>query len=295
MSSIDTFVSTTTYLKEHYLPLIKSRQTFLLTLTGMAGYLSLRFVPADWPRFASLVGSMLVTIGGCTVINMVFDRDIDQKMNRTRRRPLALQPGNARSAAILGGALLILGLMWSLALSWLYFGLALAGAVLDGVIYTMWLKRRSAWSIIWGGLSGGIPILAGRVLALGRIDLIGLLLGVAIVAWIPSHNLTLDMLYSKDFLQAGVPTFINVYGLPLTRAFVALSSLAAIILMGLPFVMLHFSLPVIVILGAGSLGLVGMAFYVWILSAKRAVATLYRYSSFYMLAAMLLLMLAAIK
>ena len=295
MGSMENFVTTANYLKDHYWPLIKSRQTFLLTLTGVAGYFCLRPARMNWPSFLGLLGSMLVTIGGCTILNMVFDRDIDRKMVRTRERPLAAEKIDARAAAILGSALVILGLLWSLRLSVLYFGLALAGAGLDVLVYTVWLKRRSAWSIFWGGLSGGIPILAGRALVLGRMDATGLLLAFAIVCWIPSHNLTLGMLHSEDYLNAGVPTFLNVYGIGTTRATVAFSSLLSVLLMAAAFVRLNLSLPVYAILGVSSLGLVGLAFFVWTRSSQQAVGTLYKYSSFYMLSAMLLLLLASIK
>ena len=86
---MDIFISTAQSLKDRYWSLVKSRQTFLLTLTGVAGYVCQRTAPMDWVRFAGLVGSLLLSIGGCTVLNMVFDRDIDQIMVRTRRRPLA--------------------------------------------------------------------------------------------------------------------------------------------------------------------------------------------------------------
>jgi protoheme IX farnesyltransferase len=295
MSGVDILVSSANQLKEHYWPLIKSRQTFLLALTGIAGYLSQRPVPMDWPRFAGLVGSLLITIGGCTVLNMVSDRDIDQKMARTRQRPLAAMQVNVQTAAWLGSVLIILGLAWALTLSVLYFALALAGVGLDVLVYTIWLKRRSAWSIFWGGLSGGIPILASRALVISRIDATGLLMALAIVCWIPSHNLTLSMLYSEDYLNASLPTFLNVYGLATTRATVVLSSLFSIILMMAAFIRLNLSLPLFSVFGVSSLGLVGMAVYIWASSSRRAVGALYKYSSFYMLAAMVLLLLAAIK
>jgi protoheme IX farnesyltransferase len=292
MSSIDIFISTAQSLKKRYWSLIKSRQTFMLTLTGVAGYFCQRPASMDWLRFASLVGSLLFTIGGCTVLNMVFDRDIDQKMARTRQRPLAAKQINVGAAVTLGSGLIILGLLGSLSLSLIYFALALAGICLDLLVYTIWLKRRSAWSILWGGLSGGIPILASRALVVGRVDLIGLLLALAIVCWIPSHNLTLSMLHSEDYLNASIPTFLNVYGLASTRATVVISSLFAVTLMGAAFVRLSLPLPVIAILIVSSLGLVGLASYVWARSSRQAVAVLYKYSSFYMLAAMLLLLLA---
>ena len=98
---------------------------------------------------------MLFTIGGCTVLNMVFDRDIDCKMTRTNRRPMAAGQVNVGAASTLGGGLIVLGLLWSLKLSWLYFILALAGIGLDVLVYTLWLKRRTAWSIFWGDSRAG--------------------------------------------------------------------------------------------------------------------------------------------
>lgn len=281
-------------LKDLFWPLIKSRQTFLLTLTGIAGYLCQRPVPMDWPRLAGLVGSMLFTIGGCTVLNMVFDRDIDCKMTRTNRRPMAAGQVNVGAASTLGGGLIALGLLWSLKLSWLYFILALAGVGLDVLVYTLWLKRRTAWSIFWGGLSGGIPILAGCSLVTGRLELGGLLLAFAIVCWIPSHNLTLSILYSDDYLNAGLPTFLNVYGLATALAVMALSSLLTVTLMAAAFGWLHLSLALLAISGTSGLGLVGLALYIWRRSARQTVRVLYKFSSFYMLAAMLLLMIGTL-
>ena len=295
MSSPDGRLSATYRLKHHYWPLIKSRQTFTLTLTGIAGYLCQLPAPVDWPRLAGLVGSLFITISGCTVLNMVFDRDIDCKMARTSSRPLVVEPGNARTATYLGGALIAMGILWAFTLSELYGILALAGAGLDVLVYTLWLKRRSAWSIVWGGLSGGIPILAGSSLAVGRIDAAGLLLALAVVCWIPSHNLTLGMLYPADYLTAGVPTFFNVYGQAITLAAMGLSSLVTIALMAAAFIWLNLFPGVLAILAASSLGLVGLAIYAWKRSSLRVVGALYKYSSFYMLASMVLLSLAVLK
>lgn len=295
MRSLGILSSSANILKDHYWPLIKSRQTFMLTLTGAAGYLCQLRSPMDWWNFSGLLGSLFITISGCTVLNMVFDRDLDRKMTRTSQRPLAAGQANAGAAAFLGGALIGLGLFWAVTLSWLYFFLILAGASLDVLVYTLWLKRRSAWSILWGGLSGGIPILAGRALMMGRVDAVGLLLALSIVCWIPSHNLTLSMLYSADYLNAGIPTFYNVYGQAAARAAVALSTLLTVLLMAASFGWLSASLLVVVALCISGLGLVGLAFHAWWGSSAQAVRALNKYSSIYMLVAMLLLSMAMLK
>src|SRR5512140_1230544 len=143
MSSREILGATALRLKENYWPLINSRQTFLLTLTGIAGYLCGHPFPMNWWQFASLVGSLLFTIGGCTSLNMVIDQDIDGRMERTRRRPLPSRQVTSGTAAVLGGGLIALGLLAALTLSKLYFALALVGVCLDVLVYTLWLKRRS--------------------------------------------------------------------------------------------------------------------------------------------------------
>ena len=274
---------------DHYLPLIKGRQTLLLTLTAIAGYLCQPPGAFDWPRFSSLVGSLLLTISGCSVLNMLFDRDIDRQMRRTRLRPLANGQANFHKAAYLGAILITLGLLWSAALSLLYFAVVLSGAALNVLVYTLWLKRRTAWSILGGGIAGAMPILAGRVLASGHFDVLGLLLGWFIVCWIPSHNLTLTTLYSTDYLTAGVPTFLTVYGLKVTRGLVTLSSLFSALIMTATILWLRSPIPMLSLLVAASLGWVGIAAFQWLKPSQKLDNVLYKYSSWYMLLSMLLL------
>jgi protoheme IX farnesyltransferase len=279
--------------RDTYWPLIKSRQTALLTLTGIAGFLSQRPFPLNWSHFIGLIGSLFITISGCTVLNMVFDRDIDRKMARTNLRPLAANRMNVGFAAWLGSVLLAAGLIWAGLISIFYCFLVFAGALLDVLVYTLLLKRRSSWSIILGGLSGGMPFLAGSDLAAGRIPLAALLLAFAVVCWIPSHNLTLGMLYPDDYHQAGIPTFVNVYGADIARNAVAVSSFLTVLLVAFAFVLLRYSPWVLAVFGAGSFGQLGLAFYGLTVPPPGPARTLYKYSSVFMLAVMLLLSLAA--
>jgi protoheme IX farnesyltransferase len=287
------FLTTTaSRIKSDYWPLIKSRQTFLLTMTGITGYLSLRPHPFDWAGFLGMIGSLIITISGCTIINMVYDIDIDIKMKRTSRRPLPSGQVSPKTATILGWSMLVIGLLWALALSLLYFVVVLGGAVLDLLIYTVWLKRHSAWSIVLGGLSGGMPILAGRALAIGRIDLVGILLGLTIVCWIPSHNLTLNLLHPADYYRAGIPIFPNVYGPVVSHILLIFSSLLAGGLMVAISMMIGLHLVISLILTFGGIGLVGFAIYVWIRFSNKTLLNMFKYSSFYMLGSMLILALA---
>ena len=145
-----------------YWSLIKSLQTGLLLATGLAGFLSVRFLPGAWFTLLGLAGSLVLAISGSTVLNMVYDADIDARMKRTCWRPLPAGQLSVREAAILGGILSALGVGLALAMSPLYGTIVFAGLFLNLVIYTLWLKRRT-------------PLLAGGV-ALAA-------LGVALARW----------------------------------------------------------------------------------------------------------------
>lgn len=192
-----------------YIRLIKTPQAALLLFTAIAGYRSAGGNLGLLEIMVAMLG-LLFAISGTTALNMVFDRDIDSLMERTRTRPIPTGVISPKDAFIFGSVLILVGMSGSYWVSLLYANVVLAGVFFNLAVYTLWLKRRSPWSIVFGGLAGGMPILAGRTLALGYIDWIGILLALAILLWIPSHILTLSMNHSRDYKLAGVPTFRRI-------------------------------------------------------------------------------------
>ena len=180
-----------------YWPLIKSLQTGLLVFTGLAGYMSARCPIFNLPTMAGVFVSLAAAISGSTILNMWWDRDIDARMSRTQKRPLASGQIDPGEALRVGLALSVLGVGLAAAIDLLYGLIVFAGLFFDVVVYTMWLKRRTCWSIVWGGMSGGMPILAGRALGLGYVDEIGILLSLGILFWIPTHILSFSMRYYR--------------------------------------------------------------------------------------------------
>lgn len=277
-----------------YWSLIKSLQTGLLLLTGFAGYVSARCPVMTFWTTTELLGSMLLAISGSTVLNMVLDRDIDARMDRTCNRPLPTGRVSVSEATILGLSMGAIGILWSFSIDVLYGVVILAGLFTDVVIYTIWLKRRSAWSIIWGGIAGGLPILAGRVLAVGGIDWVGITLALAVLLWIPTHIMTFSIRYKGDYEKAGIPTFPKVYGDRFTNILVSFSSVAAAIAMGFSAYGLGVtwgSLRVIVVL---STGLFLLALSCLMRPSLRTNFGLFKYASVYMLSSMALVVVEAI-
>jgi len=272
-----------------YWLLTKDLQTGLLLVTAIAGYASACCSNMISGSLASLIGTLFLTVGGSTVLNMAFDRNIDAKMLRTANRPLPAGRIHALEAWILGGLMIGFGLLWATRLSGLYAGIVAAGVFLDVVVYTIWLKRRTPFAIILGGLSGGMPALAGRTLALGQVDTLGILLALGILLWIPTHIMTFSIKYQAEFTNAGLPTFPSLFGVKITRWIIAGSTLLAVGAMGtfgwlldLP----HLPLAFLLALGLCLMFLVVLSL---IKPTKKRNFALYKGASIYMLFSMLLI------
>ena len=273
-----------------YWPLIKSLQTGLLLATGMAGYMSASCPVTHWTTLTGLAGSLFLAISGSTVLNMWYDRDIDSKMKRTHNRPLASGRVGQLEALRLGLVLSVVGVAWAVMINPLYGLIVFAGLFFDVVIYTIWLKRRTAWAIVWGGISGGMPILAGRVLGTGSVDWIGIVLSLSILFWIPTHIMTFSMKYHEDYKVAGVPTFPSTYGFSVTRMTVALSSIIAALMIGIAAYGIGMTWGYLRVLAVLSVGLLSLAVSSLLKPSERLNFGLFKYASLYMLSSMILMM-----
>ena len=273
-----------------YLPLIKTMQTGLLLSTGLAGYMSAH-TQLQLNILLSLAGNLFLAISGSTILNMWYDCDIDTVMNRTHNRPLACGRVSKREALWFGLTLSTIGVGWAFILGVYYGAVVLAGIFFDVIVYTIWLKRRTSWSIVWGGISGGMPILAGRVLAIGGIDLVGLLLTMAVLFWIPTHILTFNMRFSHDYKVAKVPTFPSTYGFEATRAIIALSAIIAAASIGVASVMIGVQAGALRLMAVLSSGLLLLSLATVFKPSDQVNYSLFKYASVYMLASMILLSL----
>jgi protoheme IX farnesyltransferase len=271
-----------------YIPLIKSLQTGLLLATGIAGYLSSR-PPFSISLLFGLSVSLFLAIGGSTMMNMWYDRDIDAKMKRTHTRPAASGQLNTREVFIVGMLISILGIGLAVLIGPFYGLVVFAGWFFDVIVYTVWLKRRTCWSILWGGISGAMPILAGRVLAVGEIELVGILLGFSILFWIPTHTLTYSMKFRHDYKNAGVPTFPETYGDRFTRMTIAVSSIFAAIAIGSASILIGLSAGLLSLIAVLTAVMLILAFATLRIHTDKMNFMLFRYASLYMLSAMIIL------
>ncbi len=194
-----------------YGELIKVKQTFLLLYTAVMAFLITvieKSVTINWIDLSFLTLSIFLTISGTTVLNMYIDRDIDAIMERTKERPLPSGKVSPSFVLINGSILTLLGILIAfITLDWLTGLVIFFGFFFDIVIYSILLKKRTKFSIIFGGISGGLPAMAGRVAVLKIFDPIGWMLLLFVLTWIPVHILTIALIPRnfEGYKNAGIP------------------------------------------------------------------------------------------
>jgi protoheme IX farnesyltransferase len=183
----------------------------LLTAIG-AMFLAARGVPPFSLLVATIVGGAAAS-GGASALNHYFDRDIDELMRRTRRRPLPAHRVPDEWAVGLGIVLNIVAFaVLALFANVLAATLAIAGTLFYILVYTLWLKRSTVQNIVIGGAAGAIPPLVGWAAVTGSLDLEAWLLFAIIFFWTPAHFWALALLISDDYRRAGIPMLPVVRG-----------------------------------------------------------------------------------
>jgi protoheme IX farnesyltransferase len=189
-----------------YVALTKPRIIELLLVTTVPTMvLAARGLPSGWLVLATLVGGSLAA-GSANALNCWYDRDIDEVMHRTERRPLARHVVSPRNALIFGLSLGVVATV-ELALTTNVLSAVLADAAIAFyvLVYTMVLKRRTSQNIVWGGAAGCMPVLIGWSAVTGTVSWAAVVLFAVIFFWTPPHFWALAMRFRDDYATAGVP------------------------------------------------------------------------------------------
>lgn len=233
----ETVSTTAPSLAADLVTLTKPRIISLLLLTTIA---PMFITPAGLPTWRQLVWVTIagyLMAGGANAINMWFDRDIDDKMVRTRSRPIPAgripAPAALTFGLSLGGA--AFALFWTF-VNPLSAWLALGGLVFYVMVYTVWLKRLSPQNIVIGGAAGAFPPLVGWAAMTNSVSLGALYLFAIIFYWTPPHFWALALNKQRDYGAAGVPMMPNVHGVQETKRQMLLYTLMLIPLTIMPAV-----------------------------------------------------------
>ena len=189
-----------------YVALTKPRIIELLLITTIpVMFLAARGLPPLWPVVATFVGGTL-SAASANALNCYIDRDIDEQMRRTRKRPLAAHTVAPFNALIFGVVLGVLSTLWlGLLVNWLAAGLSLAANLFYVFVYSLLLKRRTTQNVVWGGICGCMPVVIGWSAITGSVGWAPLVLFGVVFFWTPPHTWTLAMRYREDYAAANVP------------------------------------------------------------------------------------------
>ncbi|MEU6861528.1 heme o synthase [Glycomyces sp. NPDC046736] len=193
-----------------YVSLTKPRIIELLLITTIPAMLVAARMEFDaLPSLTAVVATLLggaLAAGSANAINCYIDRDIDQLMRRTSRRPLAkhvIPPRNALIFGLVIGAIAVLGM--GLLVNWLAAALTFGAIVYYDVVYTIWLKRTTPYNTVWGGACGAAPVLIGWAAVTGHMSWMAWVLFAVVFLWQPPHFYVLAMKFKDDYAAAGIP------------------------------------------------------------------------------------------
>lgn len=189
-----------------YLALTKPRIVeLLLVTTAPTMMLAAGGVPPLATAAAVLVGGALAA-GAANALNCYLDRDIDQVMRRTARRPLPAHLLRPRHVLFFG---LVLGVvavgLLAAVTNLLAAGLTLGAILYYDLVYTLWLKRRTPHNTVAGGLCGAAPVLIGWAAVTGSLGVAAWLLFAVVFLWQPPHFYALALRFRDDYARAGIP------------------------------------------------------------------------------------------
>ena len=275
-----------------YVALTKPRIMLLLLVSALAGLvLASRGVPGPGLTMTLLAGGALAS-GGASALNHWYEEDLDRKMGRTKRRPVAAGRVQPRHALYFGLVLNALAFaVLAAGANFLAAGLAMAGTLVYFFVYTVWLKRTTPQNIVIGGAAGAIPPLVGWAAATGTVGLPAWYLFAIIFFWTPPHFWALALVIREDYARAGVPMLPVVEGDERTRVQIFLYSMLLAALAVL-FVAADAALGLIYGVGAAvlSAGFIYFALRLLRDGTKPRAWALYRYSLIYLAALFVLVM-----
>jgi protoheme IX farnesyltransferase len=221
----------------HYLELTKPKVVMLIVFTAIVGTL---LASRGWPSIDALLwGNLGIALAAAcaAALNHVLDRRIDERMARTRHRPLPQGQMSTRQALAFAAALGItsMGVLVLLVnpLTAVLTGVSLIGYA---VIYTVWLKRATSQNIVIGGAAGAAPPVLGWAAATNSIDPHALLLFLIVFVWTPPHFWALAIARRDEYARAGIPMLPVTHGIEYTRLQILLYSVLLVLATLLPYV-----------------------------------------------------------
>lgn len=229
---------------------------FVLALYFNDGLLS-----ANFPIFIlTMLGSTLV-MAGALILNNWYEADLDEKMDRTKRRPTVTGTLSMNTVLILGISASVLGMIMMLFTTMEAALYAFIGWFVYVVLYTFWSKRRYTLNTVIGSVSGAVTPLIGWAAISSAYHIIPVMISVILFIWQVPHTFAIAMRRYDDYKAAGVPMLPVACGFAMTKRQMFVYTAA---LLPLPFFMESLGIGFVIIatlLNIGFLIVSGMGFF----------------------------------
>ena len=202
--------------------LTKPRVMTLVVYTGLCGLLA---APVALPPVLAFTAVLCIALGAgaAGALNQWYEVDIDSVMKRTAQRPLPAGRIDKQTALHFGVGMSVFSVvLMGLATNVLAAAILAVSILFYVLVYTIWLKRRTAQNIVIGGAAGAFPPLLGWAAASGDVTLLPILLFAIVFLWTPPHFWALSLFVRLDYAAAGVPMLPVVAGVTSTRRHIAL-------------------------------------------------------------------------
>lgn len=219
-----------------YWALTKPRVTQLAVFCAVIGmFLATPDLP-DWRVVVAGTVGIWLLAGAAFAVNCLVEREIDSRMARTARRPLARGEITAAQTLLFSGAIGGAG-MWVLFnfVNPLTMWLTFATFVGYAVIYTMVLKPATPQNIVIGGLSGAMPPALGWAAVANDVPMQAWILVLIIFVWTPPHFWSLAMYRRDDYAKSGLPMLPVTHGLEFTQFHIWLYTIVLVATTMLPY------------------------------------------------------------
>ncbi len=227
-------------------------------LTAVAGYLFASHLQFVVFRFVFAMLGFALVMAASSVVNNLYDRDVDKVMTRTKSRPtvrgdISLTAGIIFTLVLVASGFSLLAMFTNLTT----IILGLAGFIIYAAVYTP-LKRKTYHATLVGGFAGAMPIMGGYTAYNGHLDLVAIVLGLIMLMWQMPHFYALAFLHQADYKRARVPAAVLVIGARATVYWMLFYTLMFMLFNSVMYKYLAY--PLVYVLSMSGLGLVWLYF-----------------------------------
>ncbi len=244
-----------------YFSLTKPRVTQLAVFCAVIGMFLASPTLPDWRVVMAATAGIWLLASAAFAVNCLVEREVDARMARTARRPMAMGDISVAQTAVFSATLGVLGMgILYFLVNPLTMWLTLATFLGYAVIYTMILKPATPQNIVIGGLSGAMPPALGWAAIANDVPMQAWILVLIIFVWTPPHFWALALYRCDDYAKSGLPMLPVTHGPELTRLHIWLYTIALVATTMLPFIVRMSGL--IYLVSAAILGAVFL-WYAW--------------------------------